>query len=122
MSADRGDTSNSVSEKDTKFIDNRRQLIKVWRWAGSISLLGLWAFILWLWFSNELLINPFAAIEAIESGSMSDTTMVVMAAMLPVIFMLTLFLILLLLVLVTVSLGHEKRYLGIIDALKATTP
>ena len=105
----------SLSSDDIKFIEKRRQLINTWRWAGSISLMLLLLFIIWLWYSNEMLINPFGAIAAIESGSMTDTTMVIMAAMLPVMFVLALFLILLLLVLVTVSLGNEKRYLAIVD-------
>ncbi|NNJ72668.1 MAG: hypothetical protein HKP09_05755 [Enterobacterales bacterium] len=110
-------TKHSNSDNNLQFIENRRRLIDAWRWAGSLSLLGLLAFILWLWYSNPILINPFGTIAAIESGSMPDTSMVIMAAMLPVIFILTLFLILLLLVLVTVSLNNEKRYMSIIDTL-----
>lgn len=108
------------SDKDKEFIDNRRRLINAWRYAGALSLIGLFVFILWLWYSNPILINPFGAITAIEAGSMTDTTMVIMAAMLPVIFVLTLFLILLLLVLVTVSMNNEKRYLAIIEQISAS--
>ena len=110
-------TKHSKPDNNLLFLENRRRLIDAWRWAGSLSLLGLLAFILWLWYANPILINPFGAIAAIESGSMPDTSMVIMAAMLPVIFILTLFLILLLLVLVTVSLNNEKRYMSIIDTL-----
>ena len=68
----------------------------------------------WLWITRPLLINPFAVLSALESGTVEPTMMVLMAGLLPAVTLACLFVLLCTLLLVFAAFANERRHLEII--------
>jgi len=107
--------SNTQSER---FLEKRRILLRAWRYAGPLLLLGIGGFAAYLYFNTPLLINPFAVASGIESGSIEQSTLQLMAVFVPVLFITACFLLVVLVVLMYAAFANEKKYLAILDELE----
>lgn len=104
--------SNRQSER---FLEKRRTLLTAWRYAGPLLLLGIGGFAAYLYFNTPLLINPFAVASGIESGSVEQSTLQLLALFVPVLFITVCFLLVVLVVLIYAAFANEKKYLAILD-------
>ena len=73
--------------------------------AGSVLLLGLIGFIVYLFFNTPLLINPNAVIEGLNTGTIEQSTLETMALVLPVLMICICFL---LFVLIFMKIGRAS--------------
>ena len=109
-----------LSPQQRAFLDKRRHLIRLWRYVGVAVLLVVLGFVTYLAIRTPLLINPFEAISRIEAGTLPESTLVIMAAMLPVMFPAALILLLALVAAMYAAIGNEKKYLAMIEDLVAS--
>lgn len=107
-----------ISGPDVRFIESRMRMGRVWRYVGTAALVVIAGFAGYLFAAVPLLINPFHAIEQIEADAVPNGTMVLMAAMTPLVFLALLFLMAVFVLFVFIAFANERRLLGIIDALR----
>ena len=98
-----------------RFLDKRRTLLAAWRYAGPLLLLGIGGFVAYLFVNTPLLINPVAITSGIESGSVEQSTLQMMAVFVPILFIMVCFLLVVLIVLMYAAFANEKKYLAILD-------
>ena len=76
-------------------------------------------FTVWLWISRPLLVNPWEVLSRLKSASIQDSTMTLMAAMLPIVFLACIFLLLALIAICFLAFSNERKHLAIIQRLDA---
>ena len=77
----------SLSAAETRFVEQREKFTKHWPVFGFACLLLLAALVLWLWFKTPHMINPWLVVAGIENGTLPESTVIVMGAMLPVVML-----------------------------------
>lgn len=105
----------SLSAKDLAFIERRKRLARYWPWTGVTVLLGLLGYVVWLWFSSPLLINPWAVFDALEKNTLAQSTLVVMAAMLPILMLSLVVFMVVIVALLFQVMAREKRLIRLIE-------
>ena len=106
-----------LTQRENVFVQKRWMFARSWPIVGSIALATVLVFAGWLWFSNPLLINPWAVLSGLESGSIPDTTLALMAALLPVTMLTCLFVIIAGLILSFIAFSNERKHIAIIRSL-----
>jgi len=106
-----------LTKPESSFIQKRKKLLKLWPITASILLLGIAFLTAWLFWNTPLLINPYAAIEQLNTQSIPDSTTSLMVAMLPIVMLMCLFLTVVLILFMFVAFSNEKRHMAIIERL-----
>jgi hypothetical protein len=104
---------------DSIFISRRSSLVRYWPVAGSVLLLMLTGLGGWLWIDVPWLINPWEVMEALEAGELPESTLILMAMLLPVVMLACLVFSVLFVLLAWLGFANERRLLEIIDRLQA---
>lgn len=104
-----------LSEKDQRFLAKRIRLVRAWRYVGTILLFMLPGLGLWLFLSKPLLSNPFVVMTLLKNNAISESTMVLMAAMLPVAVLMCIALAVAVVLFAFAAFSNEKKYLQIIQ-------
>lgn len=108
----------NLTPKEQAFIDRRRKLLKAWPWAGGGALALLAALVTWLWIEVPMMINPLAAMEAVSSGAMEESTLLAMALMLPILVLAVMGVLGVMVTLMFVAMSHERRLIGMLDRIQ----
>ena len=108
------------SPEQQAFLDKRRGLIRAWRYVGPVLLLAILGFSAYLFIRTPLLINPFEVISRLEAGTLEESTTVILAAMLPVMFGGMLVLLIAIVLVMYAAIANEKKYVAIIEKLRST--
>ena len=112
-------TKNLTAEQQA-FLAKRARLIGKWRYVGAAMLLLIFGFTVYLLVSTPLLINPFEVISRLEDDSLPQSTIVILAAMLPVMFGALLVVLLAIVLVMYAAIANEKKYAAIIEALRGS--
>jgi hypothetical protein len=107
-----------INQKQNDFLEKRRRLLKAWRYVGPMMLFAIFCLVLFLKISTPLLINPYEVISRLESGTIDQSSLEMMAVLLPVIFILVCFILVVLVVMMYMAYSNEKKYLEILEAIK----
>ncbi|HHJ19617.1 MAG TPA: hypothetical protein ENJ84_07295 [Gammaproteobacteria bacterium] len=105
-------------QNHTTFIKKRKRLIASWRYVGPVLLLMILAFIVWLFMTSPLLINPLAMISRIETGTIPLSQFEMMAILLSLFMIFILILGLALIAIMYAAIAQEKKYMTIIEQIK----
>ena len=110
-----------VDEKDLAFIKKRSFFARWWNVVGSVMLAVLVGMALWFFVTVPNFINPLYVIEQLKSGTLQQSTLVIMAAMLPIVVLG-----LILVCCAVIGFGfavfaNERRYLAIIERMRQET-
>jgi hypothetical protein len=105
-----------LDEKDLEFIKKRSFFARWWTVVGIVMLAVLGVMALWLFVKVPNLINPLHVIEQLKAGTLQQSSLVVMAGMLPIV-------VLGLLLVCCAVIGfaffsNERRYLRIIKDMQ----
>ncbi|MCB1861357.1 MAG: hypothetical protein KDI47_06455 [Gammaproteobacteria bacterium] len=106
-----------LTEKERRFLDKRRKLLTIWPPAGYLLLAMLALLAGWLFWSAPLLVNPHLVWAGLQSGSITEANLQLMAGMLPVVTLLLLVVCLIVVLFVFAAFSNEKRELKLIDRL-----
>jgi hypothetical protein len=112
----------SLTEQQRAFLKKRAKMVHSWPIAGIMIIfleLGLAGWLLW---KHPLLINPQAVLSKLRSGSLPDSTLFLMATILPFLFIVCLALLAILILFAFLALANEKKHLAIIQALQNHNP
>jgi hypothetical protein len=110
----------NLTEQEKVFIDQRHRFARSWPVAGSVSLAIVFVLAGWLWLSRPFLINPWAVFSAIDSESIPETTVILMAAMLPIVMLTCFFILVVCLAFFFVAFSNERKHIAIIRRLTAS--
>ena len=107
-----------IDEKDLEFIEKRRFFARWWNVVGSIMLFVLGGMAVWFFVRVPNFINPLHVIEQLKEETLPQSSLVVMAAMLPIVVLG-----LLLVCCAVIGFGfamfaNERRYLQIIAKIR----
>ena len=107
-----------IDEKDLEFIEKRSFFARWWTVVGIVMLAVLVGMALWFFVTVPNFINPLHVIEQLKSETLPQSSLVVMAGMLPIV-VLGLFLVLCTVVgFGFVVFANERRYLTIIEEMQ----
>jgi hypothetical protein len=105
----------SLTPTELAFIEKRRKLIALWPYAGGGIIAGLLGFTLWLWFAAPVMINPWITVEALQAGRLDQTTLYVMAVMLPILMLACIGALVVMVALFFAAFSNERRLIAILD-------
>jgi hypothetical protein len=106
-----------LTGQETAFVKQRGRFVRSWPIVGSICGVLVLGFTVWMWIFRPLLVNPWEVLSRLKSASLPDSTMTLMAAMLPIVFLACLFLLLALIVICFLAFSNERKHLAIIQRL-----
>jgi ABC-type transport system involved in multi-copper enzyme maturation permease subunit len=104
-----------LNGEDQRFLAKRARLVKTWRYAGAILIAMLIGLGIWLFFSKPLLANPFVVLTRLKSDSIPESTMALMAGILPVVVLMCIFLAITIVLFAFLAFSNEKKYLTLIQ-------
>jgi len=111
----------ALVERGRHWLDSHRRLLRRWPLAGSVCLVGLVG--LALWWRTPLLVGPWLVAERLRVYSLDhSSSLVLMAARLPVVVLVLLSVMLVVLLFVTVAVANERRLLRMVEWLDAREP
>ncbi|MCG6963918.1 MAG: hypothetical protein LJE95_11695 [Acidobacteria bacterium] len=105
-----------------EFLARRRRLARWWPVVGSLLLVVVVASVVWLFVRHPLLINPLALTSRVQAGTLPDSSLVILAVMLPV-MSLACFIVLTAVILYGFSFfAIERRYQRLIKSVLEREP
>jgi hypothetical protein len=108
-----------LTEAEERFLKKRETLTRLWPICGGFLLASLTFLIGWMLWRSPLLVNPVAALNAIEAETIMPNTLRLMAGMLPIAMIIIFVLITAMVLFVYAALSNEKRHLEIIRRLQS---
>lgn len=109
-----------LTRNQQRFIMRRRKLVRAWRITGPLVLLLLIVAGGILFFNYPLMFNPYASIERLEAGTLADSTVQLMALLLPIAMLMVFFMLVVVVMLVFAGIANDRKYLSIIQDLQDT--
>lgn len=107
----------TLTAEQIDFLVKRRRLARLWPVVGSLLLIVVVAALAWLFLRHPLLINPLELTSRVQAGTLPNSTLVILAVMLPV-MSLACFLVLTAVILYGFSVfAIERRYQRLIKGL-----
>lgn len=104
----------SLTALESLYLEKRAKMTRHWRWVGSAMMVFLVALAVWMWITVPYLVNPWAVSAGLESGALADSTISIMAAMLPIVMLSFLTFGAAAIVLAFVAFSNERRLIQII--------
>ncbi len=104
-----------LTPTEQQFVDQRRRLLALWPYAGGGLIAGLLGFAVWLWLAAPMMINPWATVAALKEGSLEETTLYVMAVMLPILMLACLGAFVVLVSLLFVAFRNERKLIEMLE-------
>ncbi|MFC2091547.1 hypothetical protein ACFLTD_02110 [Elusimicrobiota bacterium] len=108
-----------LDETQKSFIEKRKKLIKAWPFAGYAMLTVIGIFLIWQWIRIPIMVNPVEIISRINSGVMEQSTLFLIAVMMPVLFVSCFFILAVMILFIFLSISNEKKYHRIIESLSS---
>jgi len=107
----------ALNERDRRFVEKRRSLIRRTFVAGVVLLIAIIGVTGYLYTKNPLLMNPGETARLLEDQRVSQPVMAEMAAKLPVMFLVCCALLVALVLFQIAAAANERRLLKILDSL-----
>ncbi len=104
---------------ESRFITRRSSMGKYWPIAGWILVVMLLGLASWLWYQVPLFVNPWEVVHALEAGIIPDSSLYLMAIMLPVVVLAILVFTASGILLAWRVFANERQLLEIIKRLQA---
>ena len=105
----------SLNCEELAWVARRRRFMALWPWAGGGAVIGILGFASWLWLSVPLMINPWAAIRAVEAGSIDTTTLTAMALMLPILMLACLVVLVVMVGVLFAAFSNEWKLIALVE-------
>jgi hypothetical protein len=107
-----------LTEKQEKFLSQRRFFTKSWPWVGTILLFIVIIFGGYLFLNLPLLVNPFHVLTQLEKGEISNSSLALLATIGSMAFLIIGFILLVFIVFIFIEMANERKLLTIIDIFR----
>ena len=111
-----------LAPEDLAFVERRRRALRSWPWIGGASLALLTALAVWLFVRTPNLVVPGRAVNEALSGRLEQSTLMVIAALLPTSMLALLAVAGAAIGLVFAARANELRLLKLLDQAQAGEP
>jgi hypothetical protein len=105
----------AVTEGEAAFLARRQRLTRWWTPVGWSLLIGIGGMLGWMSWRTPLLVNPQLVIASLEQDAIPQSTLRLMAGLLPVAWLLCFLLLAALVLCQFAAISTEKRLLRIIE-------
>jgi len=105
----------TLDDKEKKFLANRRKVLKLFPTAGGAGFALVITYLIWAYYKTPLLINPNVVKAKLIEKTIEDSTLTLMALLLPWIMLALMLTVLALIAFAFSWLALEKKYLKIVD-------
>lgn len=109
-----------LNQQQNSYLEKRRKFVHLWHYVGPLLLIGILGFATYLFVNTPLLINPYEILSRLESHSIKQSSLEMMAVLLPIMFIVVCFLLIVLVAIMYAAFSNEKKYLEIVDEIKST--
>ena len=109
----------ALARREREWLASRRRLVRRWPLVGGACALGLIALIAALWWRTPLLLDPWMLAGRLRDGSVDQATLMLLAALLPVVMLVLFGVMFVLLLLLGVGMASERRLLDTVARLAA---
>jgi len=106
-----------LDSNQLQFFQKRRKLSRLWPAAGSVLIVMLLGFSLWLYLRAPMLIDPFEAMNRVRAGTIEESTLIVAAVLLPVMMLTCIVVLIVMIVFAFAAFSTEKKYLDLVEEL-----
>jgi len=103
---------------DERFLERRRRLVRIWPWVGSglaVVIVGFWGYLV---VRRPLLANPIHLMHELERHAVSEATLIVLAAIGPLMLLVTGLLLLVVVAFTFAAMANERRLIAMVDRLR----
>ena len=107
-----------LTRNQQRFIMRRRKLGRAWRVTGPLVLLLLIVAGVLLFFNYPLMFNPYESMARLEAGTLEDTTVLLMALLLPAAMVMVFVMLVVVVLMVFAVIANDRKYLTIIQDLQ----
>jgi len=107
----------TLTERDAKFVEQRRVLVRRWRVVGWALFAAIAAVVGFLFLANPMLVSPWEVAGRIRTDSVPPTTLQIMSLMLPLTVLGCFLLLAVVVAFQFAGATNERRLLAIIDSL-----
>jgi hypothetical protein len=104
-----------LDKQEQAFLARRARLIGAWPYAGGFLLTTLIGFAAFLFWRVPTLANPHAVLSRLETNSIPESTMMISAVLLPIVFLVCVILAASIVLFTFAQLSNERKYLKIIQ-------
>jgi hypothetical protein len=105
----------NLSGDEQAFLHQRRRLLSSWRYVGPLLLIVIVALSVWLVVATPWLANPLYVVTQLQSGKLPQTTIALMAGMLPIAVLAVLLLCTVNVLFAYSAFASERKYLLLLD-------
>lgn len=106
-----------LSDEERRFLVKRARFVRTWRYVGAILLAVLIGLGIWLFLTIPLLANPLVVMAQIQSDSIPESMLTLMAGMLPIVVLMCLALAATTVLFTFAAFSNEKKYLKLIQRI-----
>jgi hypothetical protein len=106
-----------INDQELEFLAKRKKMVRAWPFAGMLLIVVIIVFLIGIYFRAPLLINPYALLARLGAKNIAQSTLVLLAGMLPIAFLTVFFLLLVIVLYMFAFISREKKYIQIIEAL-----
>ena len=109
-----------LTKQQQEFLTRRGKLQRAWRITGPVVLVGLVVAGVILFFNYPLMFNPYESVTRLDAGTLEDTTVQLMALLLPIAILMVFVMLVVVVLLVFAVIDNDRKYLAIIQRLLPT--
>ncbi len=106
-----------LTRKQQRFLLKRQTLQRAWRITGPVVLVLLVLAGAALFFNYPLMFNPYESMARLEAGTLADSTLQLMALLLPIAMVMVFVMLVVVVLLVFAVIDNDRKYLAIIERL-----
>jgi hypothetical protein len=106
-----------LTAEEKGFVAKRAKFVRAWPLVGTILLLLLLGLGVWLVVFNPLLANPFSVMSELNSYSIPESTLILMAGLLPVVVLTSLILTGAIVLFGFAAFANERKYIALIQRM-----
>ncbi|GAA3531180.1 hypothetical protein [Zobellella aerophila] len=104
-----------LSAAELSFVEKREKLTRYWPLFGGFILLLLVVLAIWLWVKVPYMVNPWVVAAGLKTGTLPESTLVLMAAMLPIMMLTFLVFAVAVVLLAFAAVSNERKLIGFIQ-------
>jgi uncharacterized membrane protein len=106
-----------MNSEDEAFLKKREKMIKTWPFVGVAIIIMFLGLAMHFFISVPRMINPIQVFSELNSGTIPETSLVIMTAMVPILNLTIIVMMVVFVLLAWKFFSHEKRYHKIIANL-----